>query len=697
MDNFNRTCEQQLPQPILEALQKLIEAGSPPETISFVLGIDIDQVQELIAQNPVQMRRQLESIKRKSRRYRCAYSNRLMASPVMAVDGNYYELSILEAHPSILADRIMPHPKLKAEIVEFSKDSLKALEDCLQQREPHEGVYELAAECLSVLSLEADMEIVLKVLGAVEGEGLKELTGKLRDLVSGEYLLSLMNHTVRQLPHQALYLATLILLNPLSEQAFEEAFSCFTEQLSQAFLTPGVVELAEEVSAKLSSSELSLMNSVLMRQPREEGVEDRLNALRLKEAYQRLREGDVEAAVSLVSSLQETPHLEEEVLKFYEEANWGRGKLKILKHKLNTSLEAVCQESPSVAATIRILCQLFDAELLSLRTETTAQESFANLTAEVGAVHEAVENTGNEAASQVQRLKEQSERRELANQASLRSLKGQMETLKKDLTETLGLLQSTRDRAALPTSIYSYKHSTDQLYETSLVTGETVCHRIPSYTFKRFCCWTELPGESLFITGGEEPVTTKVVRIDTRTLAVSKQPRMLNPRRCHAAVYHAQHLYVLGGSTESKCLKRCERFVCVESRWEALPLLPSPCHSISGVVVEGCLYALGGSTANGDDLDLIQRLSLDRLTWEPLQISLPRAGSCIACFKLNDTEAYFLLDKTLYSFQTLHPVRSLPEGTLSCFGPSYYSRGSLYCSSSVGAARRVEIGRLNQF
>jgi hypothetical protein len=45
---FNRTRhEQKLPQHILQTLDKLIEAGSPPETISFVLGIDIEQVQRL--------------------------------------------------------------------------------------------------------------------------------------------------------------------------------------------------------------------------------------------------------------------------------------------------------------------------------------------------------------------------------------------------------------------------------------------------------------------------------------------------------------------------------------------------------------------------------------------------------------------------------------------------------------------------
>jgi hypothetical protein len=128
----------------------------------------------------------------------------------------------------------MLHSKLKEEIAEFSKDSLKALEGLLKQKEPLQGVYDLTAECLSVLSLEADLESVLKTLGAVEGEGVKELTRKLRDLVPVEYLLSLMNQTAKPLPYLALCLAELSLLEPLSERAFEQAFSCFTEQLNQA-------------------------------------------------------------------------------------------------------------------------------------------------------------------------------------------------------------------------------------------------------------------------------------------------------------------------------------------------------------------------------------------------------------------------------------------------------------------------------
>jgi hypothetical protein len=105
-----------------------------------------------------------------------------------------------------------------------------------------------------------------------------------------------------------------------------------------------------------------------------------------------------------------------------------------------------------------------------------------------------------------------------------------------------------------------------------------------------------VPGGSLLITGGEFPVALReVVRIDSRReFAVSHCAPMLTPRRAHAAEYHTPHLYILGGINVNGCLSECERYVCAEHRWEALPPLPRACHSTSGVVVENSLYALGG-------------------------------------------------------------------------------------------------------
>jgi hypothetical protein len=161
-----------------------------------------------------------------------------------------------------------------------------------------------------------------------------------------------------------------------------------------------------------------------------------------------------------------------------------------------------------------------------------------------------------------------------------------------------------------------------------------------------------LPGQSLLITGGVEDNTTarEVVKIDAlRECAVSLQPAMLTARHSHAAVYHSQNLYVLAGYNVFD-LRECERYVCAESRWEVLPALPVACAAMSAVVKDNSLYALGGRADR--DLDTVQRLSLDSLTWELMQVKLPQASNRFPCFK-TDSKVYLVIKKTLYSFTSL--------------------------------------------
>jgi hypothetical protein len=265
---------------------------------------------------------------------------------------------------------------------------------------------------------------------------------------------------------------------------------------------------------------------------------------------------------------------------------------------------------------------------------------------------------------------------------------------------TVGAEQVSQDTkeafSQVSTFIYSYNLYTDQLHRTSLVTGEHSSHQVPSYTFKPGCCWSEVPGGSLLITGGGIPSVREVVRIDTRReFAVAHCAPMLTPRSQHAAVYHTPHLYILGGWNDS-FLSECERYVCAENRWEALPPLPRACDGTSGVVLENSLYALGGYDGLRN-ADVVQKLSLESLTWELMQFSLPFEGSTIPCFKLRDTEVYLVVNKTLCSFTAfeVRPLKTLTEDIYSWFGTSYYCRGTLYCSSSEGAVVSYEIGSLS--
>jgi hypothetical protein len=266
-----------------------------------------------------------------------------------------------------------------------------------------------------------------------------------------------------------------------------------------------------------------------------------------------------------------------------------------------------------------------------------------------------------------------------------------------------GLLEGINmDDAQPPAFIYSYKGKTNQLWRTHLVTAQDACIRVPSYEFRVACCWNELPGGSLFITGGRATgsswtVVSEVVKLDTpREFAVTQQPPMLVPRRAHVCVYDAQLLYVLGGYSGDEFLSECERYVCAENRWEALPPLPKACCSLSAVVLEGSLYALGGRCAF-KPIDFIQKLRLDKLTWELLELKLPEKVCGVACFKVSESEVHIVVNSTLYSFTPLQvqPVKPLAEDIRSRFGGSYYYMCTLYCASDEGAARRLEITCLN--
>jgi hypothetical protein len=109
---------------------------------------------------------------------------------------------------------------------------------------------------------------------------------------------------------------------------------------------------------------------------------------------------------------------------------------------------------------------------------------------------------------------------------------------------------------------------------------------------------------------------------------------------------------------------------------------------------EQSLCTRGG---NRSDLDLVQKLSLESLTWELMEFRLPFAAYGIPCFKVRDTEVYLVVNKTLCSLTALEvrSLKTLTEVIQSWTGVSYYHRGTLYCSSAIGGVRAYEIGSLS--
>jgi hypothetical protein len=235
----------------------------------------------------------------------------------------------------------------------------------------------------------------------------------------------------------------------------------------------------------------------------------------------------------------------------------------------------------------------------------------------------------------------------------------------------------------------------DELHRMNLLTGEQSCIQTPAYVFKGGCAWSEFPGGILLLTGGFEgfsqEVLREVVKIDTlRECAVSSLPPMHTARGNHATVYHSQYVYVLGGFNYGN-LSECERYSCEEGQWEVLPALPVAGDAMSAVEGDNSLYVLGGRD-NGRDLDTVQKLCLNSLIWELMQLKLPQACWCPPCFK-TDSYVYLVIKKTLYAFTPyeLKPLKTVPKSIRS--DSSYYSRGTLYCSW-IGDITSLAVGEL---
>jgi hypothetical protein len=570
---------QELPGPLLEIVLNHIHAGVPSDTICSVLGLKPEVVQQFIDNDPKQIMRLVEVIRKKSRKFRCTQSDRLMVFPVAAPDGDYYDESSLKEHPSLSLELIVPNPRLKAKIAKFCKKSLTRLEVHLNKKSLPDDFFEVIAECLSVLDFED--AIIGMVLSAVQEQSIQQLALKLRNFLPEKRLVSMINQAAESRPSFALCFTKLCILEPISKRASQDTIMCLTEMLRQPALSKRAFELVQEVSGRLNSQHFDWMIQALKAQSVE--IRQKPQLLKLKTENR-----------TLTARLAEAEHQQHTAPH------------QLLHHELAPPL------------------------------------------------HE----------------------------------------------------------QALPTFIYSYEFDTDQLHRTDLVTGEQSSHTVPQHTFNYGCSLNELPGGSILITGGLEMsgrlvvLSKKVVLIEVqRGFAVSDKECMWYARRNHAAVHHAQYVYALGGFITSNSRSNqntwlgnlCERYVCAEDRWEVLPRMPRACQLVSAIVLADSLFTLGGFDWMSNT-DWIQRLSLDSLTWELMEVKLPTSGRGIPCFKVCDTKVLLVINKSLYSFTPLEIqlLRALNmHEDIRCYGASLYSKGTLYCSNFQGAATRIEIGELS--
>mmetsp|Transcript_31611 Transcript_31611/g.54743 ORF Transcript_31611/g.54743 Transcript_31611/m.54743 type:complete len:282 (+) Transcript_31611:33-878(+) len=253
-----------------------------------------------------------------------------------------------------------------------------------------------------------------------------------------------------------------------------------------------------------------------------------------------------------------------------------------------------------------------------------------------------------------------------------------------------------------PTFIYSYERGTGWLHWTNIRTGQVFRALIPSVKFKGGSSWCELPGRCLYFTGGfgARQISKEVHRIDlTRDFSVTNRPPLHVSRNAHNSAYHNGYLYVVGGSNGTHAIKSCERYCEVSDTWEELPPLISGvfCNSMCVHEASQMLYVIGGEVTMMS-YNLIQELSLEALEWRLLELELPSTVSGIACFVFHSV-IYFLQESKLYLLdlekEKVKQVKVLSADIQSYYGPSFYSRGNLFASSSSGPVQRLHIGFLS--
>lgn len=233
-----------------------------------------------------------------------------------------------------------------------------------------------------------------------------------------------------------------------------------------------------------------------------------------------------------------------------------------------------------------------------------------------------------------------------------------------------------------PKFIYCFREF--KIIRAKLSTGAVTSFKLGVCTFRLHSAWCEVPGYFLYFSGGKTD-SRCVDRLDTtRDFAKTLLPQMLRSRSCHAFIEHQGYLYSIGGLNYGHPTNSCERFAINGSSWEILDNLQIEAGNLTAIVLDEprCLYTLGGCIGNDYLSDRIQRLSLETLKWDVLAINLPNGSMSVPCFKLKESEAYFVVGKALYKLTPLKilKVKDLKETLASDFGPSYYHNGTLYCS-----------------
>lgn len=184
--------------------------------------------------------------------------------------------------------------------------------------------------------------------------------------------------------------------------------------------------------------------------------------------------------------------------------------------------------------------------------------------------------------------------------------------------------------------------------------------------------------------GCNERSNKHVLKIDLfRDISCNYKASLSVTRSMNAGLYHQDYIYVFGGYSGQSVISSCERYSTCEDRWEFIGSLPFPNYNSNSIALESTksIYLFGGRERYNRLYHTILRMELAKLTWEVLSVKLPTNWDMADCFKLNETQVYFVVNKQfsvfdsrLNTFRMIKPIDSFDRP----YWPSYLFRGVLY-------------------
>lgn len=380
-DNLVSTNEGSLSQHFIDIILKLNRVGNSQEAICEILGLPIDKVRDVIANqihDPGLIEQRLDAFKIKSANFRCPMSKVLMANPVLAPNGFMCERNEVEKIAKVCKDMIYKLDEyvlvkpLKQEITAFSISTLAVFQAYLQAEKVPESIMQVIIECLSVL----DPVINLATFQCVFDLSLKsqqfEIIQLLKDKASPNFLLSLLNQLSKLPEFQRLFiiLASMLLKsNGYVDPNLDIVRDIFIDYLTNDNLSKKTFKLAMElVNLHLTEERTDKM---LMAVRKHEGIREAdavITELIIKQVYFKARQGKKDEALGLLQPLYAKPELRTKIIEVLDLLAWRNEKLKFMGDNYKQSLQRLeDQAPPGLVECLNLQQELNQAKLKALK------------------------------------------------------------------------------------------------------------------------------------------------------------------------------------------------------------------------------------------------------------------------------------------------------------------------------------------